>query len=110
MDTHIGDLHSLIVDREIELVQELLEEILVHVKNMNDACDILAELDCLLSFADAAITYGYVRPTMVEAGIIEIHQGRCVPVLLRGFHIPTWRHSKTSTSRVDCRHIHSQRC
>ncbi|TFK40842.1 DNA mismatch repair protein MutS [Crucibulum laeve] len=76
MDTHIGDLHSTIVDREIEIVQELLEEILPADEAMGDACDVCAELDCLLSFAEASRTYDYRRPTMVGDNIINIYQGR----------------------------------
>ncbi|PBK97772.1 hypothetical protein ARMGADRAFT_1044451 [Armillaria gallica] len=76
MDAHIGDLHSLIVDREIEIIQSLLEEILVHYDLMTHACDICAELDCLLAFADASRLYGYRRPTMVDQNIIDIKQGR----------------------------------
>ncbi|KIY71247.1 hypothetical protein CYLTODRAFT_346399 [Cylindrobasidium torrendii FP15055 ss-10] len=76
MDIHIGDLHSVIVDREIEIVQALLEEILVHYDGMTEACDVCAELDCLLAFADAARLYDYRRPRMVEDNLIQITQGR----------------------------------
>ncbi|KAF7298995.1 MutS 5 [Mycena indigotica] len=76
MDLHIGDLHSSIVDREIEIVQELLEEIIVHFDGMAAACDIMAELDCLLSFACASRGLGYRRPNIVEDNIIDIQQGR----------------------------------
>lgn len=76
MDTHIGDLHSLIVDREIEITQALLEEILVHDEAMSHACDVCAELDCLLAFADASKAFDYKRPSMVDDNIIDITQGR----------------------------------
>ncbi|KAJ6605673.1 DNA mismatch repair protein MutS [Mycena sp. CBHHK59/15] len=76
MDIHIGDLHPSIVDREIEIVQELLEEILIHFEAMAAACDICAELDCLLSFADASRAFEYRRPEMVDQNIIDISQGR----------------------------------
>ncbi|KAF9019023.1 hypothetical protein BDZ89DRAFT_1103526 [Hymenopellis radicata] len=76
MDVHIGDLHSLIVDREIEIIQALLEEILVHYDLVAEACDVFAELDCLLAFADAARMYDYHRPNMVEENITYIKQGR----------------------------------
>lgn len=78
MDIHIGDLHPSIVDREIEIVQELLEEIVVHFEAMVAACDISAELDVLLSFADASRAFEYRRPEMVDDNIIDIKQGRCV--------------------------------
>ncbi|KAJ7675742.1 DNA mismatch repair protein MutS [Mycena polygramma] len=76
MDIHIGDLHPSIVDRELEIVQELLEEILVHFEAMAAACDISAELDVLLSFADASRAFEYRRPEMVDENIIDIKQGR----------------------------------
>ncbi|KAF8240506.1 hypothetical protein L208DRAFT_1420391 [Tricholoma matsutake] len=76
MDIHIGDLHSLIVDREIEIIQELLEDILIYDQSMSHACHVCAELDCLLSFAEVSLMYNYQRPQMVEENIIDIFQGR----------------------------------
>ncbi|KAG2361520.1 DNA mismatch repair protein MutS [Suillus spraguei] len=76
MDTHIGDLHPSIVDREIEIVQELLERILVCSEGMRYVCDVCAELDCLLAFAEASRAYNYCRPQMSEDPIIDIDQGR----------------------------------
>ncbi|OJA09631.1 hypothetical protein AZE42_01410 [Rhizopogon vesiculosus] len=76
MDTHIGDLHPSIVDREIEIVQELLERILVFSEGMRHACDICAELDCLLAFAEASRANNYCRPQMTVDRIIDIDQGR----------------------------------
>lgn len=92
MDMHIGDLHPLIVgagfdsfssvkdsratDREIEIVQELLERILVFSEGMRQACDVCAELDCLLAFAEASRAYNYCRPQMSEDPVIDIDQGR----------------------------------
>ncbi|KAG6840989.1 hypothetical protein C0991_002879 [Blastosporella zonata] len=76
MDVHIGDLYSTIVDREIEIVQSLLEEILVHEAAISQACHICAELDCLLSFAEASQAFNYRRPVMVDENIIDIRHGR----------------------------------
>ncbi|OCH92840.1 hypothetical protein OBBRIDRAFT_725988 [Obba rivulosa] len=76
MDQHIGDLHPSIVDREIEIVQALLEKILVYDEALGHACDVCAELDCLLSFAEASHAYGYRRPEMTEDNILDIKQGR----------------------------------
>lgn len=76
MDIHIGDLHSSIVDREIEIVQGLLEEILVYDNVIGQACQVCAELDCLLSFAEVSRMNEYRRPQMVEDNVIEILQGR----------------------------------
>ncbi|KAL0961433.1 hypothetical protein HGRIS_006378 [Hohenbuehelia grisea] len=76
MDTHIGDLHSAIIDREIEILQELLERVLTYTDVVITACDVCAELDCLLAFASASRAYDYRRPCMVEANTIHIIQGR----------------------------------
>ncbi|KII86749.1 hypothetical protein PLICRDRAFT_164045 [Plicaturopsis crispa FD-325 SS-3] len=76
MDTHIGDLLPAIVDRELEIIQGLLEKILEHDEAMTHACDVCAELDCLLSFAEASRAYDYCRPVMVEENVMNIVQGR----------------------------------
>ncbi|KAI6129695.1 muts domain V-domain-containing protein [Pisolithus croceorrhizus] len=76
MDHHIGDLHSAIVDREIELVQELLEKIMPFHDSVIGICEVCAELDCLLAFAEAARSFDYRRPQMVEGSVINIVQGR----------------------------------
>jgi DNA mismatch repair protein MSH5 len=93
MDTHIGDLHPLIVglyssaflnpllsspstDREIEILQTLLERVMVYDEAMGRACDVCAELDCLLSFAEVSKIFDYRRPNMVDENVIYIQQGR----------------------------------
>ena len=43
---------------------------------MEDASSVCAELDCLLSFAEAARVFNYRRPRMVEEPIVDIVQGR----------------------------------
>ena len=63
-------------DREIEIVQALLEKILLHEKAINHACDVCAELDGLISFAQASQSYDYRRPHMTEDNVIDIRQGR----------------------------------
>ncbi|KIM89101.1 hypothetical protein PILCRDRAFT_211886 [Piloderma croceum F 1598] len=76
MDIHIGDLHPSIVDREIEIVQELQSRILVYDKAIGHACDVCAELDVLLSFAEASRGYDYRQPRMVNESVIDIVGGR----------------------------------
>ena len=76
MDRYVGDLHSMIVDRELEIVQTLLEDVLTCSEAMLKACEVCAELDCLLSFAQASIMNNYVRPDMVEENVIDIVRGR----------------------------------
>ncbi|EMD39519.1 hypothetical protein CERSUDRAFT_111843 [Gelatoporia subvermispora B] len=76
MDHHIGDLHPSIVDREIEIIQALLEKILLYEEALCHACDICAEIDCLLSFAEASRAYNYRRPEMTNENVLDIKQGR----------------------------------
>lgn len=92
MDTHIGDLLPSIVgestfrryiiprltflDREIEIIHELGRKVLLCDEAMTNACDICAELDVLLSFAESSRAYEYRRPTIVDEPVIDIVQGR----------------------------------
>lgn len=70
----LADLRNL--DREIEIIQSLAEQIVAYETAMIDACDVSAELDCLLSFAEASRAYNYVRPNMVEENVTIIRDGR----------------------------------
>jgi DNA mismatch repair protein MSH5 len=65
-----------VIDREIEIVQTLLEDVLKMERDIEAACDVGAELDCLLSFTTASRTYEYTRPTMVESDVMNIIGGR----------------------------------
>ena len=94
LDKHLGDLYPLIIgmfhnfkirqaqrtmeDRELEIIQELAESVLPFAEAISDACDICAELDCLLCFAEATGLYNYRRPRMSDQNVIKIQQGRCV--------------------------------
>jgi DNA mismatch repair protein MSH5 len=64
------------IDREIEIIQELQSRILVYDKAMGHACDVCAELDVLLSFAEASRAHDYRRHQMVDESVIDIIGGR----------------------------------
>jgi DNA mismatch repair protein MSH5 len=92
LDHHIGDLYPHIVgksnfppnrlmiayfsDREIEIIQTLLEKAVVYEDTLARTSELCAELDCLLSFAEASRTHNYVRPEMTHENIIDISRGR----------------------------------
>ncbi|KAH9983340.1 DNA mismatch repair protein MutS [Russula compacta] len=76
LDKHLGDLYPSIIDRELEIIHELAEGVLPFAEAISEACDICAELDCLLCFAEAANQYNYRRPQMSEQNVIDIKQGR----------------------------------
>jgi DNA mismatch repair protein MSH5 len=63
-------------DRELEIIHELAEKVLPFSEAISEACDICAELDCLLCFAEATNQYNYRRPQMSEENVINIKQGR----------------------------------
>lgn len=43
---------------------------------IGNVCDICAELDCLLSFAEASRAYDYCRPEFSDENVTVIKQGR----------------------------------
>ncbi|KAJ3392725.1 MutS protein msh5 [Lobulomyces angularis] len=76
LDESLGDLHSLIADREIEIIQTLQEKILPYSRLLTKISKHSAELDCILSFAEASKKYGYTRPKVTEENFLEIVEGR----------------------------------
>ncbi|KND00198.1 MutS family protein MSH5 [Spizellomyces punctatus DAOM BR117] len=76
LDESIGDIHSMIVDREIEIIQRLQETVLGYRATLIQVANVCAELDCILSFADAAKRYNCTRPEMTEDNIFHVVKGR----------------------------------
>ncbi|KNE62438.1 hypothetical protein AMAG_07657 [Allomyces macrogynus ATCC 38327] len=68
LDAHIGDVHGLLADRELEILHALrtylkpVESVLLQVHRH------LVDLDCLMSLAEAAARFDYTRPVLVEGG------------------------------------------
>jgi len=102
LDKHLGDVYPSIIgmfqivmmnhqgepqgkekDRELEIIQKLAESVLPFAEAISGACDICAELDCLLCFAEATNQYNYTRPQMSEENVISIKQGRYVFTVTR---------------------------
>lgn len=75
-DEYYGDLHSLIVDRETELLYQLQMRVLEHSELLINCSIILTEMDCLLALAEAAKRYNYARPEMTEDSILQVKKGR----------------------------------
>ncbi len=61
---------------EMDLYQQLLAGIEPFIAPIQTNANIVAQLDCLLCFANNAITYNYHRPTLVMDPILEIKEGR----------------------------------
>ncbi|CEI93285.1 Putative CK1/CK1/CK1-G protein kinase [Rhizopus microsporus] len=84
----IGDIHSMITDKEIEIIQGLSERVLGHTKQFSDIADTLSSLDCLASLAIVALKFNYTKPKMTDTNELKIVQGKhplqelCVDVFI----------------------------
>lgn len=61
---------------EERLYLELVAALQAYISPIQSNAEILAELDCLHSFASLAIKQNYVKPTMNDSLVIEIKEGR----------------------------------
>ncbi|CAO3656862.1 unnamed protein product [Mucor fragilis] len=76
LDATLGDLHAMISDREIEILQELSTTILQHSLQFIKASEALSELDCILSLAMVALRFSYVKPKLTLENSLDIVKGR----------------------------------
>jgi len=61
---------------ELEIFNEIRQEIVKNYKNLQNAAQFLARLDCLLNLAEVADQNDYCRPEMTLNGHIHIEDGR----------------------------------
>ncbi|MBS1689530.1 MAG: DNA mismatch repair protein MutS, partial [Bacteroidetes bacterium] len=61
---------------EMQLYQQLLAEVEPHIAAIQNNAHIIAQLDCLLCFANNAKQFNYHRPKISEDTVLEIKQGR----------------------------------
>ncbi|BGP41924.1 hypothetical protein JCM10449v2_005921 [Rhodotorula kratochvilovae] len=76
LDRHLGDLQCFISDKEIEIIHALVAHVLQLRDQLLAVADVLAELDCLIAFAEASRLYDWHRPTMTEDPVCKILKGR----------------------------------
>ncbi|PTU22616.1 hypothetical protein P175DRAFT_0514665 [Aspergillus ochraceoroseus IBT 24754] len=76
MDEKLGDIYSLICEKEIEIVYDLAQRVLQYEKVLLEASDICGELDSLLAMVQSASYYKLIRPKIVQDNIIRINGGR----------------------------------
>ena len=84
---------------ETRIYHELLIKINSRFLDLNTAASTIGETDCLLSFAEVAADYGYVRPEMVETDILSITEGRH-PVIER--FMPPGESYISNSVELDC--------
>ncbi len=68
-EEHIAALESQIFNNLVNFVAEFTAV-------MQTNCNIVAQLDCLLSFTKIAETNNYIRPLITDENVIDIKQGR----------------------------------
>ncbi|KAI9494539.1 DNA mismatch repair protein MutS [Zychaea mexicana] len=76
LDEVLGDIHAMIIDKEIELVHYLSDQLLAYSQNLLVMADVCAELDSLLALAKAAALHNYIKPEMTLDNQLVIIQGR----------------------------------
>ena len=75
-----------ILSLETQLYAEIVTDSAEFIPALQENATALAQIDCLLSFALAAIEYKYVRPIVDDSLIIDIRQGRH-PVIERNMPV-----------------------
>lgn len=58
------------------LLAQLFDRLSAHAPEIIRSCEMIAEVDCLLSFADVAEKYRYVRPEVDDSYVLDIRDGR----------------------------------
>ncbi len=75
-ETKILGAEEKIAKLEQEIFSKLLQYIIQFVQIVQENAQIIAKIDCLLSFSVLAIDNNYVRPIMDESSDLEIKNGR----------------------------------
>ena len=61
---------------EQRIYAELVDAVTAYVEPIQLDAMLVARLDCLVSFADIALKYNYVRPTIDDSYVLDIKDGR----------------------------------
>ena len=76
LDQDIGDIHFIISDMELVMLQDLRELVLQDQHQIMNITNVLAELDCIQSLASVALENQYCRPTIVDENTIDLKNSR----------------------------------
>jgi DNA mismatch repair protein MSH5 len=76
LDSELGDVQAMIQDREIDILQRLMEWVHERREWVLQACDAMAGLECLLSFAQASVKHNWNRAVFVSEDVLEVDLGR----------------------------------
>jgi len=78
-----------VVEIEYELFCELRARVSREAKRIRRTASALSQLDCLLSLAEVAHTYGYLRPELADEGEYIVRQGRHAVIEQLADQLPT---------------------
>ncbi|MFA7577990.1 MAG: DNA mismatch repair protein MutS, partial [Candidatus Muiribacteriota bacterium] len=75
---------------EIKLFEEIRQNVLKKYKDIIEAAEIIAEIDCYCSNAEVSSRNNYIRPVILNEKIIEIEDGRhpVIDAMLKNDFIP----------------------
>uniref|UniRef100_A0A7S1E5Q3 DNA mismatch repair protein MutS core domain-containing protein n=1 Tax=Hemiselmis andersenii TaxID=464988 RepID=A0A7S1E5Q3_HEMAN len=76
LDETVGDIFAAICDREFQLANMIRTKILEWHDKVLEACNVAAELDCVLSFAVAAVERDFCEPSLVNEPVLYVEGGR----------------------------------
>lgn len=77
----------IILDREIEILHELVQYVLGFEELLTTASDICGELDSLLALAQGALQHQLTRPSVTRRNVIQIKGGRHI---LQALTVPSF--------------------
>lgn len=75
-ETHILAAEDRMKDLEYDLFVQLRREVAQHAARLQTAARVLAQIDALISLAEVAARYGYIKPVVDDGDTIEIKEGR----------------------------------
>jgi len=75
-ETKILGAEEKIAKLEQEIFSKLLQYVVQHVQSVQENAQIIAKIDCLLSFSVLAVDNNYVRPIIDESTDLDIKNGR----------------------------------
>jgi DNA mismatch repair protein MutS len=76
MESKIFGAEEKILELENRLFRELLAEIAVFTENIQENASIIAAVDCLQGFAEAANEFNYCKPALEDSHVLKIDEGR----------------------------------
>ncbi|MBN1597934.1 MAG: DNA mismatch repair protein MutS [Bacteroidales bacterium] len=75
-ETKILGAEEKIIEIETRIFNDLVESLMDYIATIQQNAQLLARVDCLLSFSRCAIEYKYFRPEINDTEVIDIREGR----------------------------------